>query len=68
VGITSPCRAAERLSYRLVSVVPVVGLARTEQVRSVRRFPTWLLGRYEISLGQRLIWRRVIVLVLVIAN
>ena len=46
----------------------MVGLARTEQVRSVRRFPTWLLGRYEISLGQRLIWRRVIVLVLVIAN
>ena len=49
-------------------VVPAVGLVRTEQVRSVRCLPAGLLGRYEISLGQWLIWRQVIGLALAIAD
>jgi len=49
-------------------VVSVVGLVCTEQVRSVRRFPAGLPGRYEISLGRRLIWRQVIGFALAIAD
>jgi hypothetical protein len=48
-------------------VVPAAGLVGTEQVRSVC-FPAGLLGRDEISLGQRPIWRRVIGLALAIAD
>jgi hypothetical protein len=49
-------------------VVPVVGLVCTEHVRTVRRLPAWLLGRYEMSVGRWLIWRRVIALAVVIAD
>jgi len=66
-GITSPCHA-EGLIQGLVMVVSVVGLVCTEQVRSVRRFPAGLPGRYEISLGRRLIWRQVIGFALAIAD
>ena len=49
-------------------VVPVVGLARTEQVGPVRCFPAGLLGRYEVSFWQWLIWRQVVGLALAIAD
>jgi len=49
-------------------VVSAAGSVGTEQVRSVRRFPAGLLGRYEIRLGRRLIWRRVIGLALAVAD
>jgi hypothetical protein len=66
--MTSPCHA-ERLIQGLVMVVPAAAsLVRTEQVRSVRGFPAGLLNWYEISLGQRLIWRQVIGFALAIAD
>jgi hypothetical protein len=66
--MTSPCHA-ESLIQGLVMVVPAAAsLVRTEQVRSVHGFPAGLLSWYEISLGQRLIWRQVIGLALAIAD
>jgi hypothetical protein len=66
--MTSPCHA-ESLIQGLVMVVPAAAsLVRTEQVRSVHGFSAGLLSWYEISLGQRLIWRQVIGLALAIAD
>src|SRR5215469_13780937 len=66
-GITSP-RHAEHFVQGLVVVIPAAGPVDTEQVRSIGRFPAGLLGRHEISPGQRPIWRLVIGLALAVAD
>jgi hypothetical protein len=49
-------------------VIPAAGSVDTEQVRSIGRFPAGLLGRDEISPGQRPIWRLVIGFTLAVAD